>query len=88
MLIRVGALAVIWVLWLCRNDKIYNDKNCSLLLVIYRCIGILRLWSPLQRMENHDLFTEVCTWLEATVRDTFSLHGWPHNIRIEAPPSP
>jgi hypothetical protein len=25
-LIRVGALAVIWSLWLCRNDKVFNDK--------------------------------------------------------------
>jgi hypothetical protein len=36
MLIRVGALAVIWALSLCRNDKIFNDKNCSLLQVIYK----------------------------------------------------
>jgi hypothetical protein len=34
MLIRVGALAVIWALWLCRNDKIFNDKYYSLLQVI------------------------------------------------------
>jgi hypothetical protein len=59
--IRVRVLAIVWSLWLCRNDKVFNDKNCSLLQVIYRCTGILRLWSPLQRMENHDLFTEVCT---------------------------
>jgi hypothetical protein len=25
-LIRVGVLAVIWSLWLCRNDKMFNDK--------------------------------------------------------------
>jgi hypothetical protein len=59
--IRVKALAVIWSIWLCRNNKISNDKNCSLLQVIYRYIGILRLWSPLQRVENHDLFMEVYT---------------------------
>jgi hypothetical protein len=62
-LIRVGALAIIWSLWLCRNDKVFNDKNYSLLQVIYRCTSILCLWSPLQRMEHHDLFVEV--W-----------HGW------------
>jgi hypothetical protein len=87
-LIRVGALAIIWSLWLCRNDKVFNDKNCSLLQVIYRCTRILRLWSPSQRMENHDLFMEVYTWLEATARDTFSLHGWSHNLHIGPPPSP
>jgi hypothetical protein len=27
MLIRVGALAIIWSLWLCRNDKVFNKKK-------------------------------------------------------------
>ena len=49
-LIRVGALAVIWSLWLCRNDKVFTDKNCSLMQVIYRCTTILRSWSALQRV--------------------------------------
>jgi hypothetical protein len=36
---------------------------------------MLRLWSPLQRLENRDLFTEVCTRLEDTTRDIFSDMG-------------
>jgi hypothetical protein len=39
-LIRVGVLVVIWSLWLCRNEKVFNDKNCSLLQVLYRCTSI------------------------------------------------
>jgi hypothetical protein len=54
-LIMVGAIAVIWSLWLCRNDKVLYDKNYSLLQVIYRCTGTLHLWSPLQRLDNKDL---------------------------------
>ena len=27
--IRVGAIAVIWSLWLSRNDKVFNDKDFS-----------------------------------------------------------
>ena len=27
-LIRVGAYALIWSLWLCRNDLVFNDKKC------------------------------------------------------------
>jgi hypothetical protein len=83
----VGAIAVIWSLWLCRNDKVFNDKNYSLLQVIYRCTAILRSWSALQRVENRDLFTKVCTRLKDTARDTFSLHEWQHNLRIGSPPS-
>jgi hypothetical protein len=83
-LIRVGALAVIWSLWLC--SKVFNNKLSSLLQVIYRCTGTLRLWSSLQRVEDQDLFTDVCARLETIARDTFSHHGWQHNRRIEPPP--
>jgi hypothetical protein len=85
-LIRMVALAVMWTLWLCKNNKINNDKNCSILQVFYRCTVILHLWSTLQRVENCDLFTEVCTRLDATTINIFSLNGWPHNLRIGAPP--
>jgi hypothetical protein len=87
ILLRVGAMALIWSLWLCRNDKVFNNKVLSLLQVIYRCMGTLRIWSQLHRVEVHDLFTEVCTRLEDTARDLFSRHGWQHNLRI-GPPSP
>jgi hypothetical protein len=30
-IIQVGAFAVIWSLWLCRNDKIFYNKNVSLM---------------------------------------------------------
>jgi hypothetical protein len=38
-LIRVEVIGVIWTRWLYRNDKVFNDKNYSLLQVIYRCTG-------------------------------------------------
>jgi hypothetical protein len=60
-LIRMGAIAVIWSLWLCRNDKVFNDKNSSLLQVVYRATALLRSWSPLQRLADRDLFMEVST---------------------------
>ena len=85
-IIRVGALAVIWSLWLCRNDKVFNDKNFSLMQVLYRSTGLLRLWSTLQRVEFRDLFMEASARLEQTARDIFSQHGWPNILRI-GPPS-
>ena len=33
--IRVGAIAVIWLLWLSRNDKVFNDKDVSHMQVLY-----------------------------------------------------
>jgi hypothetical protein len=82
--IRMEAITFIWSLWLCRNDKVFNDKNSSIMQVIYRAISTLRLWSPLQRLEDHDLYTEVCARLEAMARDTFSQYGWSHSLRIGA----
>jgi hypothetical protein len=35
LLIRIGALAVIWPIWLHKNDKIFNYKNYFLMQVIY-----------------------------------------------------
>jgi hypothetical protein len=85
--IRVGALAILWSLWICRNDKVFNDKKYSLLQDIYKCTATLRSWST-QKMQIRDLFMEVCTRLENTARDTFSLHGWQHNLRIDPPAPP
>jgi hypothetical protein len=31
LLIRVGALAIIWSLWMCKNDNVFNDKTIILL---------------------------------------------------------
>jgi hypothetical protein len=50
-------------------------KNSSILQVIYRAISTLRLWLSLQRLEDRDLYTEVCAQLEATAIDTFFQHG-------------
>jgi hypothetical protein len=87
ILLRVGEIALIWSLWLCRNDKVFDNKNTSLLQVIYRCTGTLCLWSQLHHREDHDLFLEVCTRMEDTARYLFSQHGWQYNLRI-GPPSP
>jgi hypothetical protein len=62
---------MVWSLWLCKYDKVFNNKNYSPLQVIYRCLGILRLWSPLQQMKNRVLFMEVYTWLETYIDGYF-----------------
>jgi hypothetical protein len=82
ILIRVAAIAVIWSLWLCRNDKVFNNVNSSILQVIYRCTALLRSWSSLQRLEHKDLFTEVSVRLETTAKDYIIQHGWQHSLRI------
>src|SRR3954468_1027357 len=38
-ILRIGALAVIWSLWLCKNNKILSDTKITCLQVL--CTGIL-----------------------------------------------
>jgi hypothetical protein len=77
ILLMVRAIALIWSLWLCRNDKVF-DNIFFLLQVIYRCTGTLRLWSQLHRTKDRDLFSKVCTRLKDTMRTSF--HGMDGSI--------
>jgi hypothetical protein len=61
ILIRVGVLALIWSLWLCRNNLVFDGKHSSPLQAIHRCTSLLHLWLPLQCMKNRELFMEVYT---------------------------
>jgi hypothetical protein len=76
ILIRVGTIAVIWSIWLCKNDKVCNDKKSSLMQVMYRCTAVFRLWSLFQRL--------VSTRMENTVKEFITQHGWLHNRSITA----
>ena len=35
--LRVGAIALLWSLWLCRNDRVFNAKLSSPMHVIFLC---------------------------------------------------
>ena len=47
--IWVGAIALLWLLWLCRSDRVFNAKLSSPMQLIFRCAHYLREWSILQR---------------------------------------
>ena len=85
--LRVGAIALLWSLWLCRNDRVFNAKLSSAMQVIFCCAHYLREWSILQRPVHRDLFMEVCLRLEQVAKDVFTRHGWQHNLRIGPPSS-
>ena len=85
-LIRAGAYALLWSLWLCRNDLIFNNKNASLFQVIFHYTHSLHTWTTLQRVQYQLLFKAVCTLLEQVATEVFTQHGWQHNLRL-GPPS-
>ena len=66
---------------LSKNDKVFNDKDTSLLQVLYRSTSLLRSWPTLQRVENRDLFMVASARLDLTARDIFIRHGWPRDLR-------
>ena len=84
--IRVGAIILLWSLWLCRNNVVFNAKQSSPMQVIYQCAHLLRAWSTLQKPEHRGLFMEVCLRLEQVAKEIFTPHGWRHNLRLEPPP--
>jgi hypothetical protein len=80
--IRVGAIALIWSLWLCRNNMVFDAKMSSPMQVIYHCAHLLREWSTLQKPEHRGLYMEVCSRLEQVAKDVFTQYGWQHRLRI------
>jgi hypothetical protein len=85
--IRVGEIAFIWSLWLCRNDNVFNDNfffHLAGYLQSYRYSPFV-VFSAASRGPRPILFMEVYARLEATARDTFFQHEWPHSLRIGAP---
>lgn len=70
-LIRVGASALLWSLWLCRNDFIFNNKNptpCRLFSAVHTCFirGLYYI------MEYQPLFKAVSMRLERMAREVFT----------------
>ena len=50
--IRVGVCALLWAIWNCRNDVIFNRINITnFLQVIFRASGLIRTWSSLSSAE-------------------------------------
>ena len=86
-LLRVGGYALLWSLWLCWNNLVFNNINSSALQVIFRCTHSLRMWSTLQRTEYQPLSKVVCMRLERVAKEVFTQHGWQHNLRMGPPPS-
>ena len=81
--ILVGAAALCWAIWRCRNDIIFKKtKYSSFMQAVFRGIYWLRLWAQLQRKDMIKvLFRKASLALEAVALEITN-HGWKHNLRI------
>jgi hypothetical protein len=82
-MIGVGAAAVIWSMWLCRNDQVFNNVTIqSPLQVIFRSTFWIRNWAALQTEENQGWLKAVCSRLEI-IAMVFAKNGWKFSNRLE-----
>ena len=75
--IRVGVCALLWTIWLCRNDLVFNRiSQIHFLQVIFRATAVIRSWWLLTPMEAREhLVTGSIRW-EMVARDIFNQFGW------------
>ena len=82
--IRVGACALFWSLWNCRNDVAFNRQTITnFLQVIFRASTWIRTWSLLSRADHRAHMDIGCSRWEMVARDTYNRFGWRSNNRID-----
>ena len=83
-LILVGAAALCWSVWLCRNAAVFENKHSSFLQVLYRTTHWLRTWATLQQPTSQEALVVASRFLEQVAKDIFSqAHGWRSSHRID-----
>uniref|UniRef100_M8C518 Putative disease resistance protein n=1 Tax=Aegilops tauschii TaxID=37682 RepID=M8C518_AEGTA len=74
--IRVGVCALLWTIWTCRNDLVFNrTSRIHFVQVIFRATAVIRSWSLLTPMEAREhLVTGSIRW-GVVARDIFNRFG-------------
>ena len=81
--IRVGACALLWPIWNCRNDVAFNRQNITnFLQVIFRASTCIRAWSMLSHTNHREHMAIGCNRWETVARDTYNRYGWRSSNRL------
>jgi hypothetical protein len=82
--IRIGVCALVWAMWNCQNDIIFNNAKCSpFLQVINRTTHWISTWALLLPEDQREFMDTGCTRLMAVIQAIFSQGGWRHSNRID-----
>ena len=74
--IRVGVCALLWAIWNCRNDLVFNrTSNTHFLQVLFRATALIRTWSLLTPTEARERLVTGSVWWEMVARDIFNRFG-------------
>ena len=83
-LLLTGTSALLWSIWLTRNEVAFNHKPIpSIVQVIFRGTHWFRFWRLLQKKQTHQQILDVCQALEVMAMEVFTNHGWRSNARFE-----
>ena len=81
--IRIGICALLWAIWNCRNDMIFNRlHNLTFLQVIFRATAWIRTWSLLTPTDSREPLVTGCNQWEMVARAIFNWFGWRSHNRI------
>ena len=82
--IRIGVAAILWALWNCRNDIVFNQMHSShYLQIIHKACYWIHSWSLLLPADQRGLMEAGCTRMLTVVRTIFTSFGWFQPIRID-----
>src|SRR6185312_5185138 len=70
-LILLGASALCWSLWLCRNAFIFQNKHTSFLQVISLTTHWLRTWTVLQKSSSQEVVIAASRYLAQVANEFF-----------------
>jgi hypothetical protein len=74
-LLFVGIGAMLWKVWLSRNDIVFNKSpTLSYMQVIYRGTHWARTWALFQKVEDRGLLLYACRALETLTMKIFAKH--------------
>ena len=82
--IRMGVCAILWAIWNCRNDIVFNNSRGNpFLQVIHMATYWIQMWSLLLPADQRGHMDSGCTRLMVVVRAIFNRGGWRHTSRIQ-----
>jgi hypothetical protein len=84
-LIIVGGAALLWSIWLSRNDLVFSKCfSKSFVQVLFRGTYWVRSWAMLSKQEDSMILKKWCQRLEITTMEVFNQFGWNVKSRIQA----
>jgi hypothetical protein len=82
-LVIVGAAALCWTVWRCRNAVVFDNKSPNFLQVIFTTSHWLRTWSILQQPSSRDSLVAASQCLVQVAKAIFArAFGWQPSLRI------